>query len=553
MNKDFNPGVENPAPASIQVYDYKRWRDQFILVVLRIACVLGIVLVVPSITTASYSELALYASLYVILLFITFARVSYSVRAYLLMGMLYALGANIALRWGPWVDSSVFFLAFIAMSTLLFDNNADIIAISISALTFIIIGILQSAGVYELSVQKMVTTPGNWITYTVDFLIPGALIMAAIRQFKSEFAKIAEKMQQTFDELLNERAQLEERVRERTEELESRNVQLRSSTAVARNIAEIDNINELMDTITGLTSEQFGYYQIGLYLLDENKKTAFLQASSSQAGKRIVGQGFRIEPSRKDPFFPVIERNRYHITTDADTSLFTQDPNFPLTRSRMVLPLAARGEIMGLLDIHSDQTRAFNAQDAEIIQTLADLAAISLDNVRLISETKNLVSQLEANISFQSRDTWTKLTRRHAPAYLFTPAGVRPIFSPKKLVSEDGDDALNIPLALHGQKIGLIKLKRKGVASSWSERERNLVEKIADQVALALENSRLVDEAQKNALRDQMIANISSRVRETLDIESVIRTATTELRKVFDLKEAEISVGLPQSDRNRET
>ena len=89
---------------------------------------------------------------------------------------------------------------------------------------------------------------------------------------------------------------------------------------------------------------------------------------------------------------------------------------------------------------------------------------------------------------------------------------------------------------------------RKGYATEWSERERALVEKIADQVALALENSRLVDEAQKSALRDQMIANISTRVRETLDVESVVRTAATELRRVFDLKEAEISIGSPQAE-----
>jgi hypothetical protein len=45
-----------------------------------------------------------------------------------------------------------------------------------------------------------------------------------------------------------------------------------------------------------------------------------------------------------------------------------------------------------------------------------------------------------------------------------------------------------------------------------------------------------------------MIANISTRVRETLDVESVIRTAATELRRVFDLKEAEISIGSNQAE-----
>ena len=181
------------------------------------------------------------------------------------------------------------------------------------------------------------------------------------------------------------------------------------------------------------------------------------------------------------------------------------------------------------------------------MQTLADLIAISMDNVRLINETRTLLLQLESYTSTQTVDTWTKFTSRHTPAYQYTPAGVRPIFStPKDETSEEG---LLIPLVLHGESIGKIKVRRRAaVNENWSERERELIEKIAEQVALALENSRLVDEAQKSAQRDQLIANISTRVRETLDVESVIRTAALELRKVFDLKEAEISLGAPQAE-----
>jgi GAF domain-containing protein len=210
-----------------------------------------------------------------------------------------------------------------------------------------------------------------------------------------------------------------------------------------------------------------------------------------------------------------------------------------------MLPITVRSNVIGLLDMHSDQPQAFTTQDAEVLQTLADLVAISIDNVRLINETKNLVHQLEANTSAQTRETWTKFTSRRKPAYQYTPAGVRPLFASTQ---QDNLDGLQVPLMLHGQNIGNIMLKRKGASAAWSERERILVEKVANQVALALENSRLVDETQKNALRDQMIANISARVRETLDVESVLRTATTELRRVFDLKEAEISIGTPQAE-----
>jgi GAF domain-containing protein len=466
--------------------------------------------------------------------------------------MIFAVGVNSILAWGPWLDGSVFMLSFITMSALLFDNRTDIASIVISVTVIAIIGTLEQLGAYKLTSAPLYnitsTTVLDWFAYTGDFLILGVALIFAVNQFKREFANIVIKMQEAFGEAVKDHAQLEDRVRERTEELEQRTAQMRSSTIVARSVAEIQNISELMDAVTTLTSEQFGYYHIGLYLLDENKKTAFLQASSSQAGKSLIGQGFHIEPSRRNPLYLVVDQNRHHISSDIDNTQFFKDPNFPLTRSRMILPLAIRGTVMGMLDLHSEQPQSFTAQDAEIIQTLADLAAISIDNVRLINEARSLVSQLEASTSLQARETWSKLTSRHTPAYIYTPAGIRPIFSPKKNTQE-GIESLVIPLTLHGQSIGAIKLRRKGAAASWSERERNLVEKIAAQVSLALENSRLVDEAQKNALRDQMITNVSSRVRETLDIESVIRTATTELRKVFDLKEAEISVGFPQSDK----
>jgi GAF domain-containing protein len=527
-------------------FDYKGWREIFIVTILRITCVLGIALIAASFPTATITDRVLYVSLYFVLLMITILRVDYSIRAFTMLFMLFTIGTNSILAWGPWLDGSIFFIAFIALSALLFDQRVDIAALAISIFTFVLIAVLQQVGIYQFRSPNVPTTTSiDWVAYTIDFSIISAVLIIAVDQFKKEFALVVQNMQNTFQTLATERAQLENRVRERTDELETRATQLRSSATISKTIAELQDISELMEMATSLTSEQFGYYHVGLYLLDERKKTAFLQTASSAAGKQLIGQGFRIEPDRFNLIGQAVEYNRPYITSDVDDVNFVRDPNFPLTRSRMILPLTVRSNVIGILDIHSDQPQSFNMQDAEIFQTLADLVAISIDNVRLINETKNLVLQLEASSSTQTRETWTKFTSRHKPAYQYTPAGVRPLFANNK---QDSLDGLCVPLVLHGQNIGTITLKRKGVASTWSERERTLVEKIANQVSLAIENSRLVDETQKNALRDQMIANISARIRETLNVESVLRTATTELRRVFDLKEAEISIGAPQTE-----
>jgi len=548
MNSQKSPLQNlNQEGLDLGTLDYRGWRERFIITILRIACVLGVALLAISFPTATTTDRILFPSLYLALLLVTVLQVNYSIRAFTLLLMVFTVGVNAVLAWGPWIDGSVFFIAFIILAALLFDQRIDIIALIISVLTFALIALLQQSGIFQFGAENVPDTkPIDWISYTIDFSVVSAILIVAIDQLKGEFASVTQNMQSTFQILTTERAQLENRVRERTDELETRAIQLRSSASVSKTIAEIQNISELMETTTRLTSEQFGYYYVGLYLLDERKKTAFLQAASSDTGKQLVGQGFRVEKDRFNLFNRVVEYNRPYIASDIDGANFIRDVNFPLTRSRMLLPLTVRNDVIGLLDMHSDQSQSFNMQDAEILQTLADLVAISIDNVRLINETKNLVLQLETNSSVQIRETWTKFTSRHKPAYQYTPAGVRPLFASNR---QDNLEGLRVPLILHGQNIGNILLKRKGnQTATWSERERVLVEKVANQVALALENSRLVDETQKNALRDQVIANISARVRETLDVESVLRTATTELRRVFDLKEAEISIGAPQTE-----
>jgi GAF domain-containing protein len=547
MNKNspFRVAADQQENPETSAFDYKGWRELFITTVLRIACVLGVALMVVSFPTATNTDKIIFVGLYIFLLAITLLRVPYSVRAFSLLFMVFTVGTNSILAWGPWLDGSIFFIAFIVLSALLFDQRVDIYALIISILTFAIISTLHQIGVFELRAPNAPSTSlADWVAYTMDFSIISAVLIFAIGQFKDAFIRIIQEIQNAFNILTTERSRLEERVRERTEELENRASQLRSSAAVARTIAEMQDITELMEATTKLTSEQFGYYNASLYLLDERKKIAFLQASSSSAGQQLVGQAFRVEPDRSNILNQVIEQNRPVATSDIDAN-FVRDPNFPLTRSRLVLPLTVRNNVIGVMDIHSDQVQTFSTQDAEIMQTLADLVAISIDNVRLINETKSLVLQLEATTSTQTHETWSKYTSRQRPAFQYTPAGVRPLFSNTKLKDKEG---LHIPMVLHGQKIGEIMLKRKGVNAEWSDRERVLVEKVADQVALALENSRLVDETQKNALRNQVIANISTRVRETLDVESVIRTAAVELRRVFDLKETEISIGTSQTD-----
>ena len=526
-------------------FDLLKWREGFTLTLLRLAAVLGIVMIVITFQNTKMVDRFLFIGIYMLLLGVTVLNVPYTSRAIALLIATFAVGMNALINWGPWADGNVFLLATIALSAVLLDQRYDVITLSVCMVSSVTVALSQQLGVYQTGVNVPPLTVWDWVVYLLDFSVVGIILVVALGQFKGTFLRANSATTKLISELEFNKKDLEERVNERAGDLDKRMVQIRTSSSVIRQIAEIKNISELLETTTKLIAEKFGHYHVGLYFLDDQKRSAFLQAASSAAGKQIIGQTYRISPDKRDPFRLVVERNQPIIMTDLDQIHFLRDPNFPLTRSRMILPLTSLGSVIGLLDVHSEQPDVFVYEDAEIMQTLADLTAISFENVRLLDETKSLIEQLEINTSVQTQRTWSKLTSRFKPAYQYTPAGVRPIFTSDK---RDTNGALLIPLILHGQKIGSIRLKRKTNASQWSERERNLLEKIADQVSLALENSRLVDEAQKNALRDQLIANISTRIRETLDVDSVVRTTATELRRVFDLKEAEIIVGSTQMD-----
>lgn len=528
-------------------FNLMEWRERFIRTVLRLAAVFGVVVLSISFPTANARDRILFLVLYLILAGITIFPVPYSLRAALLLFMTGVVGMNAILAWGPWADGNIFLLAAVVLASLLLDFRVDLVLLVTESLLIAIVAAAVQTGSFALTASAApATTLTDWAGYLVNFIVIGGVLVAAANMLKNAFGKTASQMQSSNLALVAERQNLEEKIRERTKELELNTTQLRAATSAARSIAEMQDISSLLTKATDLIAEKFEFHHVGVFLLDEHRRAAYLQASSSENGKNLIGQALRVDPDRSNPLARAVETRQAVLVSDSEKSYYSKDAYFPLTRSRLVLPLMVRGMLIGMLDVHSDQPRAITTDDREVLQTLADLIAISFDNVRLIEETGALLSQLSAGAAVQAQNTWSKFTSRHKNAYQYTPAGVRPVFA-QGARDQDGE-GIRIPIILQGQEIGRIKLRRKGMASPWSARERDLLEKIATQAALALENSRLVDEAQKNALRNQMIANFSTFVRETLDVESVVRSAAAELRKVFDLKEAEVLIGVSPND-----
>ena len=83
---------------------------------------------------------------------------------------------------------------------------------------------------------------------------------------------------------------LETRVAERTETLERRSQQLQTAADVGSAVATNRDLDSLLNQISQTISERFGFYHVGIFLLDKEKENAVLKAANSEGGQRMLAR-----------------------------------------------------------------------------------------------------------------------------------------------------------------------------------------------------------------------------------------------------------------------
>ncbi len=534
---------------NFEIASQNDWREKFLRNVLIITCIISPVILITAFPLVS-GTLPLAAShvvAYLLLLAFTFLPIPYAWRATGMLLIVYAIGAITLLGWGPFSDGTLFFLTAILLGCLFFDFRIGIIINVVSTLTVFIAGWLVINGYSTLTVSP---EPGDWYVWTnyaVDLLAVGGVLTFGLYTLKKDGDNANKKGLTALDALLNERNTLEERVYERTYGLAKKTEYLRSISLISSDIASIQDITSLLNKSVQLIAEQFNYYHVAIFSINTHGDQIILEAASSDGGKKLLGQGYRLDIKSEYPITNALRQKSPYIAHDVgDYAESFSIKELPNTRSELALPFIARGKMIGILDIHSTEARAFDKEDLDIFASLADHIAAAIDNVNLLNETQTVLTQLEAVTNTNTSENWKKRLEKKQHVYTYTPLGLRP----EKNIEIDDSNILVVPIILRGFQIGSISMSRKNAI--WRAEEKDLALKIAGQVSLAADNLRLVEEAQANAIRDQTISSVSSKIRETLDIDAVILSAVNEFQKAMNLKEVEIRLGAPDSPRKKD-
>jgi GAF domain-containing protein len=434
----------------------------------------------------------------------------------------------------------------------------------LSALAVTFIGVAEINGYIPYGYG---TSVSDIIIISVAILAGAFLLRLLLNRLQQSIFQLQESEQnqiQANTELIGLKESLENRVAERTQDLENRSTELEAANAriqrraaqfealaqVTQSITAIRDLKDLLPRITVMISEKFDFYHVGIFLLDEINEYAVLSAANSAGGQRMLERKHRLRVGAEGivGFVAMNAKPRIAMDVGADASFFN-NPDLPDTHSEMGLPLISKNIIVGVLDVQSTEVGAFSNEDVQMLSLLADQVSLAIENARLFDETRRALAESEMMTRRTMREAWSRLPEKiKLHGYRYNVTGAAPLTNPVALPEsksgggkgeETEANQTVVPIAIRGEVLG--KLVVQSPASKpWNQDQLDIIHAVAERVALSAENARLFDETTARAERERLVSEITGKIRSHNDPQAMIQTAMEELRAALGASRVEI-------------
>ena len=442
----------------------------------------------------------------------------------------------------------------LVIAALLLGKRAMWVVAPIAVITAFVIAVL------DLTSGRTITKVGIDDAIIIIVLLVGcsAIIQALINRLTETINKLQknEKIQLEENRELNElRQSLEERVNQRTVELDTANQynlrrarQFEAISQVVKAISSIQDLDTLMPRITQVISEQFNTYHTGIFLLDNEREFAVLRASNSIGGQKMLGRGHKLQVGQTGIVGFVTATGRARIALDVGTdAAYFDNPDLPDTRSEIALPLRYSGQIIGALDVQSLDANAFGQDDIEALTTLADQVAVTINNTLILEEARKSLNESQSAFGNFTRDSWKIMQPKSLGlGFQLKESVITPLDQPltgkhiqeavargATVISDkdNGGSNLTIPIRLRGKTIGIINLRT--AQQKLTSDDADIAESVTERLSLAIETALLIQTTQHRADVERITSDISSRINSSTRFETILQTAAQELSRAL--------------------
>lgn len=414
------------------------------------------------------------------------------------------------------------------------------------------------AVLFALWVARTITRPLNQMSESVESFVRGNTNALAPSRGSDEVTTLARTLNQLFTVQGQMSRVMTQEMEKRTVAVANRAIQLQTVAEITQDAATVADLEDLLVRVANLVRERFELYYVGVFLLDPEGRYAVMRAGSGEAGRVLKSRGFRLRVGEPNIVGQVTQSGEERVLNDVGADFtYLREAVLPLTRSEAVLPLKVGGQrIIGALDLQSALLNAFDPDTISILQILSGQLAVIIENSRLSAALADARQEAGTLLQRYTQESWSgQAALQRSPGYRFDLIEVQPFHAagadPRLAAAladvplegsrvqvvplENGGSLLRAPLTMYNQVVGVIGLEEEDPTRAWSEDEVKILEALTTQISLALENARLLDEAQRRTSQLRLLQEVTSAASAHTDLGALLDDVTRALRTALDL------------------
>ncbi|NOZ00042.1 MAG: GAF domain-containing protein [Chloroflexi bacterium] len=389
------------------------------------------------------------------------------------------------------------------------------------------------------------------------------------------------------------------------DESRQRTVQLQTAAEIARDISGSLHLDELLSNAVTLIRERFDFYHASVFLIDPLGEYAIVREATGEAGAQMKRTGHKLGVGSKSIVGYVSGRGEPLVVNDTNKDVtYYANPLLPETRAEAAIPLKVGERILGVIDVQSTHPYAFSDENLQTLQILADQLAVAVVNTELFAETQEHLSQhrllhhittsaasgttleealdsavqglqvtlggdrvailmvnkeregleVRAAVGYSEED----VNKIHIPigtgvtgwaaAHQKTLRIDNTADDPRYIqVSANTRSELAIPLVFRNELLGVLNVESEQVAA-YDEHDEEMLGTLGGSLAAIIANARLLEQVRRQAERERMLYEVTSKIRRSTDIQTILATTANELSKAIGARRAHIKVALDEGD-----
>jgi GAF domain-containing protein/HAMP domain-containing protein len=243
------------------------------------------------------------------------------------------------------------------------------------------------------------------------------------------------------------------------------------------------------------------------------------------------------------PFTQLIKPDEIVIISDATDTRLALDIREHLAQvgaqSILLAPLQVRGQYAGFIAAAAEQPHDYQDHEVRLVRSAAEQLGVVLSNLQLTSEMQATLDRVALLNRRLSGEAWgSYLSNRER----WVVESGQTLLAP--VVSE-----LHVPIVVRGETIGTFDVVDARTDRQWHEDELTMLQTIAGEVALAIENARLIEQTQRTAQREKDIASAADKIHRAINLDAMLQTAVEEVMRIAGTTDVAIQLGRPDAAR----